>query len=108
MISMYDNDGNEIHDETRRERYMLWEEAERIKQFLADVLKKVGIESEGVGDFHRVVECLKQIREENPDGLAPDAERLLNRAATIDLDVCRHLWYVKRKGYPIEQKDYFS
>ena len=107
-IPMYDDDGNEITDLERRERYMLWEQAERIKAFLGEVLKKVGVESEGVGDFHRVVGCLKQIREENPDDLAPEAKRLLNLAATIDLDIRRHVWYIQRKGYPIDPGDYFS
>ena len=107
MISVYDDGGTEIQDEVRRERYMLYEESERIKLFLADVSKMVGVESEGIGDFHRVVKCLEQLRIDDSD-LAPDAERLLNRAAAIDLDICRHLWYIQRKGYPIDQKDYFS
>lgn len=105
---MFDDDGNEIADLEQRERYMLWEQAERIRAFLGDVVKKVGVESEGVGDFHRVVGCLKQIREDNLDDLAPEAERLLNRAATIDLDVRRHIWYIRKKELPIETADYFT
>lgn len=103
MISVYDDNVNEIH----RERFILYEESERIKLFLADVSRTANIESEGVGNFHRVVKCLEQRRIDNPD-LAPDAERLLNRAATIDMDICHYLWYIQRKGYPIAPNDYFS
>lgn len=104
---MYDDDGNEIVDLERRERYMLWEQAERIRVFLNDVLTEVGIESEGVGNFHRVVQDLKRLRNED-DELAPEAERLLNRAATIDLDIRRHIWYIRKKELPIEPNDYLS
>ena len=107
-VPMFDDDGNEITDLERRERYMLWEQAERIKAFLDDVSKTVGVESEGVGDFRSVVECLKQIREENLDDLAPEAERQLNRAAVIDLDIRRHIWYIRKRELPINTDDYLT
>ena len=104
---MFDDDGHEIQDEARRERYRLSEQAERIKAFLNDVLTEVGIEFEGVGDFHRVVQDLQRLRNDDAD-LAPEAERLLNRAATIDLDIRRHIWFIRRRELPIDTDDYFT
>jgi len=104
---MFDDDGNEITDLERRERYMLCEQAERIKAFLDDVTTEVGIESEGVGTFHRVVQDLQRLRNDDAD-LAPEAERLLNRAATIDLDIRRHIWYIRKRELPINTDDYLT
>ena len=104
---MFDDDGNEITDLERRERYMLWEQAERIKAFLNDVLTEVGIEFEGVGDFHRVVQDLQRLRNDDAD-LAPEAERLLTRAAVIDWDIRHHIWYIRKNELSIEPNDYLS
>jgi len=104
---MFDDDGHEIQDEARRERYRLSEQAERIKAFLNDVLTEVGIEFEGVGDFHRVVQDLQRLRNDDAD-LAPEAERLLTRAAVIDWDIRHHIWYIRKNELPIDTEDYFT
>lgn len=104
---MFDDEGHEIQDEVRRERYRLSDQAERIKAFLNDVLTEVGIESEGVGNFHRVVQDLQRLRNDD-DELAPEAERLLTRAAVIDWDICHHIWYIRKNELPIEPNDYLS
>ena len=107
MMNVYDDEGNVVWDDVRREKLLLLEEAERISSFLDDVNRELDVESNGVGDFGSVVQRLEHIRANDPD-MAPEVERFLNRAAAIELDVLRHKWYIDKKHYPIDVGECFS
>ena len=108
-IDVYDEDGYLIQDEVRREKYLLNEESKRIKAFLRDAGKILEFEADGANALASVVGRLERICREAPDSdLAPDARRLLNQAACIDLDISRHVWYIKKKEYPIDTELYLS
>lgn len=106
-FNTYDDEGGSVEDKVCRERILLNEESLRIQRFLAAVKQELGVIYDGVGDFHRVVKSLEDIRLQNPD-LAPDAEKLLNRAAAIDADIYRHLKYIESAGLPIDRDLYFT
>lgn len=106
-IDVYDEDGNLVSDPERRERILLTEEANRVRDFLDDVSRGMDISSYGLGEFGMVVDWLNKARAANPD-LAPQAERFLNRAAAINADIFRHQRYIEKSGLPIDIADYFS
>ena len=106
-IDVYDEDGDLVSSPEHRERILLMEEADRIKQFLDDAGKMMDYGPSGIGEFGLVVGWLEKARAANPD-VAPEAERLLNRAAAIDADIYRHRKYIEKSGLPIDIADYLS
>lgn len=106
-IDVYDEEGKSVSDPERRERILLMEEADRIKDFLDDVSRCMDISPCGLGEFGMVIDWLNKARAANPD-LAPQAERYLNRAAAIDADIYRHRKYIERNGFAINIADYLS
>ena len=106
-FNTYDDEGNSVEDKVRRERILLNEESLRIQRFLAAVKQKLGIDYDGLCDFHRVVKNLEDVRLQNPD-IASDVEKLLNRAAAIDADIYRHLKYIESAGLPIDTDLYLT
>ncbi len=106
-FNIYNDEGNTVEDKVRRERILLNEESLRIQRFLVAVKQEFGVDYDSVGDFHRVVKCLEDVRLQNPD-LATDAEKLLNRAAAIDADIYRHLKYIENASLPIDTDLYLT
>lgn len=103
MINMYDDEGELIQDATRREKYLLSEESERIKAFLADVARTLDIDAEGEGAFASAVQRLERICREDPDSdAASDARRFLNRAAAIDWSLRWHDWFIRKNNLSID------
>ena len=106
-IDVFDDEGKLVSDPEQREKILLTEEANRIRDFLDDVSRGMDISSYGLGEFGMVVDWLNKARAANPD-LAPQAERFLNRAAAINADIFRHQRYIEKSGLPIDIADYFS
>ena len=106
-IDVYDEEGKLVSDPELRERILLTEEANRIRDFLDDVSRGMDTSSYGLGEFGMVIDWLNKTRAANPD-LAPQAERYLNRAAAIDADIYRHRKYIERNGFAINIADYLS
>ena len=106
-ISVYDEEGNLADNPEKRERVLLAVEADRVKDFLADVGRMMDIPPNGIGEFTMVVDWLENVRRNDPDR-AVDAERYLNRAAAIDADIYRHRKYIEKNGFSINIADYLS
>lgn len=103
MIDMYDDDGELIRDAVRREKYLLSEESDRIKAFLADVARTLDIDAEGEGAFASAVQRLERICREDPDSdAASDARRFLNRAAAIDWSIRLHDCFFRKRNLSID------
>lgn len=103
MVDMYDDDGELIRDAVRREKYLLSEESDRIKAFLADVARTLDIDAEGEGAFASAVQRLERICREDPDSdAASDARRFLNRAAAIDWSIRLHDCFFRKRNLSID------
>ena len=105
--NIYDEDGNLLRDEVTRERFMLNEEAKRLKSWLDDVQAEMEFEVSGEEAFATSIKSLERIRLREPDR-ASRAERLLNQAATINLSFYWHDRYIKRNGLPIDIREYLT
>ena len=105
--NIYDEDGNLVRDEVSREQFMLEEEAKRLKSWLDDVQIEMGFEVNGDEAFRIAVESLERIRLHDSDR-ASRAERFLNQAAAINLNLFRHDRYIKRNELSIDIRDYLS
>jgi hypothetical protein len=105
--NIYDEDGNLVRDEVTRERFMLEQEAKRLKSWLDDVQVEMEFEVCGGEAFANAVKSLERIRLRETDR-ASRAERLLNQAATINLSFYWHDRYITRNDLPIDIRDYLT
>lgn len=105
--NIYDEDGNLVRDEVTRERFMLEQEAKRLKSWLDDVQVEMEFEVCGEEAFAIAVKSLERIRLRETDR-ASRAERLLNQAASINLSIYWHDHYIKRNEMPIDIREYLT
>ena len=108
VVYMYNDDCEPINDKVIRERFLLEEEAERIRAFIQDVYRELDIEVGGIENALDVaVEMLKKRRECDPEN-AVLVCRYLNRAASIGWDVHWHAAYIRKYSLPIDLSEYLA
>lgn len=107
-IEMYNNECEPINDMVVRERFLLAEEAERVKTFVRDILREFGIEIDGVeNQLDVAIKILNSRLEGEPDNAATIC-RFLNRAASIAWDIHWHCSYIRKYKLPIDPYVYLT
>lgn len=106
VVYMYNDDCEPISDKVVRERFLLEEEAERVKAFISDVYHELGIEIDGVeNQLDVAIKMLKSRLAGDPDN-ASTICRYLNRAASIAWDIRWHCSFIQKFKLPIDPSVY--
>ena len=102
IVYMYNDECEPISDKVVRERFLLEEEANRVKTFVQDVYSEFGIEVDGVNNqLDIAVKMLRSRLSSEPDNAAVIC-RYLNRAAAIGWDFHWHCCYIRKFKLPID------